>query len=73
MTVSDKNIKAFIQATKALNKVIAECKKDATDCFVYLDGNNHLCLLDGSVKIGYEGVDETILACENLNSECGDW
>lgn len=32
MSVSDKNIKAFIRATKVLNKAISNCKKDASDC-----------------------------------------
>lgn len=77
MDISEKKIKKFKRAAKALNAAILECKKDNPKCFAYLDGNSNMCLLDGSIGIGSEvdgrDVQDTILAIEVVNSACGDW
>lgn len=73
MEVSDKNLSRFKRAVKQLNSVIADCKKENSDCFAYLDGNNHFCLLSGERGIGEDGVDDTIIADENLDAKGGDW
>jgi len=73
LEVSDKNLSRFKRAVKQLNSVIGDCKKDNPDCVAYLDGNNHFCLLSGEREIGEDGVDETIIADENLDANGGDW
>lgn len=73
MAVSERNIKRFSRAVKALDKVIEDCRSDDSDCFVYLDGSHSLQLMDGSVGVGDIGVTDTIITCEKLNAGGGDW
>ena len=72
MSVSDKNIKRFERAVHQLNKVIGDCKKDDFDSCVYLS-NDSLFLMDGSLGVGEEGVEDTIITFGPLNSDGGDW
>lgn len=73
MAVSDKNVQRFKRAVKQLNSVIADCKKDSPECFVYLDGSATLFLMSGDLQIGEEGVEDTILTEQNLSASGGDW
>lgn len=72
-TVSERNLKRFECAVKALNSVISDCKKENSKCFAYLDGNNNFCLLDGSAGIGEDGDQESIIAISQLKAMGGDW
>ena len=71
--ITDKNIKKFEKAAKALNKAIESCKKDLPGCFAYLDANNNFCLLDGSSGIGEDGAQDSIVSIVEVNAQCGDW
>lgn len=73
MAVSDKNIARFKRAVKQLNKVIKDCQDDDADVFAFLDGNSSLYLMSGESQIGEDGVQDTILAYEQLNASGGDW
>lgn len=73
MAVSDKNLKRFERAVKSLNSVIADCKKENSKAFAYLDGNNNFCLLDGSAGIGEDGDQDSIIAISELKAMGGDW
>ena len=68
VAVTEKNIAAFTKAAKTLNKAIQACKADDNNVFAYLDASDRIHLLSGE-----DGIENTILAEQDLDCSGGDW
>jgi len=63
----------FQRAAKALNKVIAEYKKEYPKSFAYLDGSDQIHIMTGEREIGEIGDSDEIITYAELVCCGGDW